>query len=58
MDAVAAFATDAARAAAMGRAGREIVENRFSERVQIAQTVDVYRAALERRGKRFRWEAA
>lgn len=58
VDAVASFATDSERAAAMGRAGRKLVEDRFSERVQIAQTVDVYRTALERRGKRFRWEAA
>lgn len=58
VEAVAGFATDPARAAAMGRAGRKLVEDRFSERVQIAQTVDVYRTALERRGKRFRWEAA
>ncbi|MFN7954684.1 MAG: glycosyltransferase [bacterium] len=53
VDAVARFAADPARAADMGRAGRGIVEARFSERAQIAATVAVYRDALARRGKRF-----
>ncbi len=53
VDAVARFAADRALASAMGKAGRAIVEERFSERAQIVATVAVYGDALARRGKHF-----
>ncbi len=52
VDAVQRFATDPSRAAAMGKAGRSVVVERFSEHAQIAATVAVYRRALARHGQR------
>jgi glycosyltransferase involved in cell wall biosynthesis len=44
--AIAALAGDAARRAAMGRAGRALVERDFAEEIVAQQTLALYRAAL------------
>lgn len=47
--AIAALAGDPARRAAMGRAGRELIEREFAEDIVARQTLDLYRAALAER---------
>jgi glycosyltransferase involved in cell wall biosynthesis len=50
--AIAALAGDPARRAAMGRAGRALVERDFAEPIVARDTLAVYRAALEERAAR------
>ena len=44
--AIAALAGDPGRRAAMGRAGRALVEHEFAENIVAGETLAVYRAAL------------
>jgi glycosyltransferase involved in cell wall biosynthesis len=51
-EAIAVLAGDPARRAAMGRAGRALVERDFAEHIIAEGTLAVYRAALEERATR------
>lgn len=48
--AIAALASDPARRAALGRAGRELIECRFTDEIVARETLALYRAALAERG--------
>jgi len=50
-EAIATLARDPARRAAMGRAGREWIESRFTDQIVARDTLALYRAALARRGR-------
>jgi glycosyltransferase involved in cell wall biosynthesis len=50
--AIAELAGDAARRAAMGRAGRALIEREFADDIVARQTLAVYRAALRERAAR------
>jgi len=50
-DAIAALAVDARRRAAMGRAGRELVERAFEEAAVADQTLALYQQLLRERGR-------
>jgi len=49
-EAIAALAGDPARRAALGRAGRELVECRFADAIVARETLALYRTALAERG--------
>jgi glycosyltransferase involved in cell wall biosynthesis len=46
-DAIVRLASDRERAGAMGRAGRELVVDRFSTRVKVERTEGLYRRLLD-----------
>ena len=50
-EAIAALAGDPARRAALGRAGRELIECRFTDEIVARETLALYRAALAERGR-------
>jgi glycosyltransferase involved in cell wall biosynthesis len=50
-EAIAALAGDPARRAALGRAGRKLVECRFADAIVARETLALYRAALAERGR-------
>src|SRR5271165_6095137 len=50
-DAIAALAGDPARRAALGRAGRKLIECRFTDEIVARETLALYRAALAERGR-------
>ena len=49
-EAIASLAADPVRRAAMGRAGRELVECQFTDEIVARETLTLYRAALTERG--------
>jgi glycosyltransferase involved in cell wall biosynthesis len=49
--AIAALASDPARRAALGRAGRELIECRFTDEIVARETLALYRDALAERGR-------
>lgn len=49
-EAIAALAGDPAERAALGRAGRELIECRFTDEIVARETLALYRAALAERG--------
>ena len=49
--AIAALAGDPARRAALGRAGRELIECRFTDEIVARETLALYRFALAERGR-------
>jgi len=49
--ALAALAGDPAQRAALGRAGRELIERRFTDEIVARETLALYRAALADRGR-------
>jgi len=50
-EAIAALAGDPARRAALGRAGRELIECRFTDEIVARETLALYRAALAESGR-------
>ena len=50
-EAIAALAGDPARRAALGRAGRELIECRFTDEIVARETLALYRAALVESGR-------
>jgi glycosyltransferase involved in cell wall biosynthesis len=50
-EAIAALAGDPARRAALGRAGRKLIECRFTDEIVARETVALYRAALAERAR-------
>ena len=49
-EAIAALAGDPARRAALGRAGRKLIERRFTDAIVARETLALYRTALAERG--------
>ena len=50
-EAIAALAADPARRAAMGRAGRKLIECGFTDKIVARETLALYHAAVEERGR-------
>jgi glycosyltransferase involved in cell wall biosynthesis len=50
-EAIASLADNPAERAALGRAGRELIEGRFSDEIVARETLALYRAALAERGR-------
>jgi glycosyltransferase involved in cell wall biosynthesis len=50
-EAIASLADNPAERAAFGRAGRELIEGRFSDEIVARETLALYRAALAERGR-------